>query len=122
MRVKDYISQSGIFVLCAFAMLGLAAERWRSRRMQRGLLFVAVAAAMIANVVYVVTGRTALVVAVLTLLFALRLFGWKGAVSSVTIGCVVAVLAWASSPYLRERVSLTYEELTAYQANEGTIV
>ena len=49
------------------------------------------AALFIANIVYVATGRTTLVVmAVLLLLFGLRQFGWKGALGACLVGGVLA--------------------------------
>ena len=70
---------------------------------------------MIANVLYVVTGRTALLVmAALMLLFGFRQFGSKGLIGGAAMGALIAALAWISSPYFRERVQLTYEEVETY--------
>ena len=60
--VKDYIAQSGIFALCALGLLGQATELWRTHRVRDALLLVAAAALFAANVLYVATGRTTLVV------------------------------------------------------------
>jgi O-antigen ligase len=68
------------------------------------------------NIIFVATGRTALiVVAVLLVLFAIRHFGWKGALATLLAGCALAAVLWASSPYLRERVSATLDEVERYR-------
>ncbi len=69
--VKNYILQSGIFAICAFALIGQAAELWRTRP-RLSLVLVLVVAAFIANIGYVATARTTLVVmAVMLILFGL---------------------------------------------------
>jgi hypothetical protein len=60
--VKDYIAQSSEFLICAFALLGIAAERCRTADASR----LAVGAALLAllflgNITYIAPGRTALV-------------------------------------------------------------
>jgi O-antigen ligase len=116
--VKDYILQSAIFATCAFGLIGQAAELCRTRA-QFALVLVLLAAAFIANIVYVATARTTLVVVVvLLLLFGLRQFGWKGALGAALIGGVLAGAAWASSPYLRARVSVVAEQVQSYGASE----
>jgi O-antigen ligase len=112
--VKDYIFQSAIFAICAFGLIGQAVELWRTRT-QLALGLVLAAAAFIANIVYVATARTTLVVmAVLLLLLGLRQFRWKGALGTVLIGSVLTGGAWTSSPYLRDRVSLAIEQVRGH--------
>ena len=73
---EDYMSQAGIFVLCALGLLAQAAESWRAGRVGLALALALVAAVFLANIVYVATGRTTIVVmAVLVLLLGFRLFG-----------------------------------------------
>ena len=116
--VKDYIMQSVIFAICAFGLLGQAAELWRVRALHSLALFL-VALAFIANIAYVATARTTLVVmAVMFVLFAVRQFGWKGALGAALIGTVLTGTVWASSPYLRQRVSAAVEELQIYGAGD----
>jgi O-antigen ligase len=116
--VKDYILQSAIFAICAFGLIGQAAELWRSR-LRRALLLLAGAALFIANILFVVTARTTLaVMVVLVLLLGLRRFGWKGALGACLAGCVLAGAAWASSPHLREQVSRTIEHVRIYGSDD----
>src|SRR5262245_48440846 len=115
--VKNYIMQSAIFAICAFALSGQAAELWRTRT-QVSLVLLLLAAAFIANIVYVSTARTTLIVlGVMLVLFGVRQFGWRGALGAALIGTVLAGVVWVSSPYLRERVSAGVEEARAYGAN-----
>jgi O-antigen ligase len=116
--VKDYIMQSVIFAICAFGLLGQAAELWRVRALH-SLVLLLVALAFIANIAYVATARTTLVVmVVMFVLFAVRQFGWKGALGAALIGAVLTGAVWVSSPYLRQRVSAAVEELQIYGAGD----
>jgi len=116
--VKDYIMQSVIFAICAFGLLGQAAELWRTRA-SLSLVLVLVAAVFVANIAYVATARTTLVVmAVMFVLFGVRQFGWKGALGAALIGAVLTGAVWVSSPYLRQRVSAAVEELQIYGAGD----
>ena len=81
--VKNYILQSEIFAICAIGLIGQALELGRTHRRLLALLAVVAAAIFVANIGYVATSRTTLVVmAVLILLFGLRQFGWKGALAA----------------------------------------
>jgi O-antigen ligase len=116
--VKDYILQSEIFAICAFGLIGQAAELWRARP-RLAIALLALAAAFIANIGYVATARTTLVVMLaLLLLFGLRQFGWKGALGAALAGAALAVAMWMSSPYLRERVSAAVEQVQSYGGSE----
>jgi O-antigen ligase len=121
--VKDYILQSGIFALCAFGLLAQAVELWRARRLRLALVLALVAALFIANIFYVVTGRTTIVVMVaLLLMFGLWFFGWKGVLAAGLIGAVLASLMWVSSPYLRDRVTRIAADIQEYRTNLNTPV
>src|ERR1019366_10609673 len=75
-----------------------------------------VAAAFVANIAFVETGRTTLVtLAVLVPLFGFRHFGWRGLAAGGALGCAVAGVLWISSPYLRGRVMNAFEEVQLYQ-------
>jgi O-antigen ligase len=114
--VKDYISQSGIFALCAFASLGCATDAWARHRRHLAFALVVVAAAFIANIAFVETGRTTLVtILVLVPLFGFWHFGWRGIVAAGALSCAVAGALWISSPYLRGRVTHAFEEVQLYQ-------
>ena len=101
--VKDYILQSELFAICAFGLIGRAVEVWRSR-VRLALVLVVLRLRFIGNLLYVQTARTTLVaMAVLVVVFALRKFGWIGALGAVAIAAALAFGAWMSSPYLRDK-------------------
>jgi len=112
--VKNYILQSEVFGICTFGLLARALELWRGP-WQRLLVMLAPAALFVADIGYVATSRTTLVVmVVLLLLLGVRQFGWKGAVAAAVIGGVLASAIWVSSPYLRQRVSHAVNDAESY--------
>jgi O-antigen ligase len=113
--VKDYISQSAMFTICIFVIAQFAFDCWRRGRRVLALALVMLALLFFANVLYVATSRTALVVIpVLLFVFGLRSFRWKGAIGLVVAVAALAAVAWPSANYLRERVDNFFTELNAY--------
>jgi O-antigen ligase len=107
--VKNYITQSLFFAVCAAVLFDRAVTEFRLRRWiyaaALGLLIVA----FLFNIFFVATGRTTLVIiAALILLFGLRHSGWKGILVTGAIGLVLAAAVWTTSPYLRERVTAIF--------------
>jgi O-antigen ligase len=118
--VKEYISQSAEFVVCAFALLGFAGEAARERRWRLALGLVVAALLFLADILFVVTSRAALlVVPLLLLLLAWKEFRWKGVVAAVVLSCVAAAAIWSASPYLRDRLTTSVTELEAYRENNA---
>jgi O-antigen ligase len=115
--VKNAATQSGEFVTCIFGLLFLASDAAARRRWLWLLGFVTVILVMLANVLYVATSRTALVVAlVLVVLFAARKLNAKG-IALLFSGAVLAgIIGWSSSPYLRERTKEIWTDLQKYEA------
>jgi O-antigen ligase len=114
--VKEYISQSAEFVVCAFGLLAWAFAAARDQRWRLALVLAVVAALFLADLLFVVTSRTALlVVLALLLLLAFKEFRWKGLVGALVLGCVAAVALWSASPYLRNRLTTSVTELEAYR-------
>jgi O-antigen ligase len=112
--VKDYVAQSGEFVICFFSLLPLALRFIRVRP-QYGLIILATATLFFANILYVATGRTALVVAVVfVFLFASRYFGWKGVCGVLSAGILLTFLIWTSSPNFRAQINLIPGEYQQY--------
>lgn len=115
--VKDYIVQSGEFLICMFAALHLAVDYLKTGRRLAALGLMAFVALLAVNIFYVRTGRTALVtLPVLLLLFGMRIFHWKGAAVAAVAGIILAAVAWFSSPYLRERTTSVISEVQRYEA------
>ena len=89
--------------------------------MQRGRLAAAaliLAAIFVANIVFMATARsTLLVMAVLLLLFGFLQFRWKGVLAVVLFAVALASVSWVASPYLRDRVTDLIEETQDYRAS-----
>ena len=117
--VKDYIAQSTEFLICAVALLGFAAERWRANaKLALGALVLA--AIFLGNIFYIAPGRTALaVLPLLLVIFGFRYFGWKGLLAACLAAAVLAAAAWAASPFLRARMIASIEEVHAYQTDNA---
>jgi O-antigen ligase len=118
--VKDYILQSGEFLLCAFALLAIAFDFGRSRRWWVVAGLVALAALFLANIAFVTTGRTALLVApVLALLLGWREYGWRGLIAAAVLCCALGGAAALESPYLHARLATSIHELHAYESRDA---
>jgi O-antigen ligase len=114
--VKDYILQSTEFLICAFVLLGSVFDGRRMQKWQTLLCSTALAALFLANIAFVVTGRTALlVVPVLALLLGWRVSRWKGLLGAALTGCIIGLSVWLGSSYLRERLHDSMSELQTYR-------
>jgi O-antigen ligase len=117
--VKDYIAQSTEFLICALALLGVAAERWRVQR-RLAVAAILLACLFLANIFYIAPGRTALVVMPLLLLICgFRYFGWRGVLAACVAGVVLAGIAWVASPFLRGRIMASFSEVRAYETENA---
>jgi O-antigen ligase len=114
--VKDYIAQSSEFLICAFGLLGFAAERWQKGDTRFALGSLLLAGVFLANIFYVAPGRTALtIMPALLIIFGFYYFGWKGVAAATVAGVIVAAAAWTASPFLRARVMASFSEVQAYE-------
>ena len=112
--VKAYILQSVEFTICVAALLDLAIQAFNTGRLRLGSALSLLALAFLADIFFIITGRTALVVmAVLVVVYGLKHSGWIGALVALLLGTIAAGLVWTSSPYLRHRVSGIYTESAA---------
>jgi O-antigen ligase len=120
--VRDYIFQSTLFMICAFALVGRLCDAVGERNWRIALGAAALAALFLANIAFVATSRTVLVVAaVLLVLLGWRRFGWKGALTACLAAAVLGSALWFGSPYLRARVLQVVDEVHAYgNANAET--
>ncbi len=111
--VKNYIDQSQEFALCAVALAYPVITLLRTKRILLAVLLMALSLSFIANMMFVVVSRTAMVtMPIMLAVFALLHLKWRSVVAIMGLLAVLAGLAWATSPQLR-RISGTF--LSDYQ-------
>jgi O-antigen ligase len=103
--VKNYIAQSAEFTMCAAVLLHLAVEGARARRWVSAAVWLGLALLFLADIFFIATSRTSLVVIpALLLLYGAWQFRWKGFFAAALAGAVIVATLWVASPYLRDRV------------------
>jgi O-antigen ligase len=117
--VKDYITQSGVFTICAFGLVHVGFERWTERRRVPAIAAFVMALLFVSSIFYVSTSRTTLVVIpVLLLLVGLQRASWRALVGCILAGLVVLAAMWATSPYVRLRATSVADEIAESQIKE----
>jgi O-antigen ligase len=119
--VKNAATQSGEFVTCVFGLLYLAISARKPLTLPALLGIGLIILAMLASVLYVATGRTALVVflVLLAVFLSRRLLGKK--ITIVVVGLIlIGAAAWSSSSYLRNRTTEIWSDLQRY-ADSDTV-
>ncbi|HEY2534576.1 MAG TPA: O-antigen ligase family protein [Xanthobacteraceae bacterium] len=118
--VKDYILQSEIFLICAFALLDRAFHYWRGKSVWSAVGLVALAVLFLADIAFVAAGRTVFLVApVLTLMLGWRYFGLKGLIGASLFGLIVTVTVYFGSPYLHQRLQTSITELEGFRTSDA---
>jgi O-antigen ligase len=118
--VKDYVVQSGEFLICAFGLAHVALTLWQERRRALAMGLIVLALLFMANIAFVATGRTSLVVfVVLLVVFGAQRGGWRGAVGVLVVGAALAAATWTFSPYLRTRVLGVVDEIRRYETQDA---
>ncbi|MBR0928868.1 O-antigen ligase family protein [Bradyrhizobium diazoefficiens] len=104
--VRNYIDQSQEFALCALALVYPVVSLLRQGRSRSAALFAGLAAGFLANMIFVVVSRTALVtLPILVLLFALLHLRLRTALLAAGAMGLLAVLLFGVSPHLRMTVA-----------------
>ncbi|MFZ2157841.1 MAG: O-antigen ligase family protein [Bradyrhizobium sp.] len=122
--VKNYIAQSQEFVLCAVALAYPVLTLLRTNRIWLAALFAVIALSFIANMMFVVISRTALVtMPVMLAIFALLHLRLRTAIAALCAVALLAAVVWNISPQLRATVSKFFTDypLTAVQNDESGI-
>jgi hypothetical protein len=115
--VKNAATQSGEFAICIAGLAYLAREGASQQRWTWAVGAIVLMLAMLANMTFIATGRTALMVVVLLLiLFAFLHLSWRGIALASAAAAVLLVTAWVSSPYLRMRTETIWTDLQATEA------
>jgi O-antigen ligase len=117
--VKNSPTQSGEFVTCIFGLLFLTVQAFEGRRWPWVLGLLAVILGMLANIFYVATGRTALVIipVLLTILAAKKLSG-KGVCMLLAGAILVGGIGWLSSQHLRDRITQIWTDYQKFEATD----
>jgi O-antigen ligase len=119
--VKNYIDQSQEFALCLFALAWPALRFVRERRFALAAGCVALMLGFFANMMFVVSARTALVyLPVLLVLFAALHLSRRAMLITFAAAVVAGLLVWFTSPYLRERVGNIAVEYQGFRQNAVT--
>jgi O-antigen ligase len=104
--VRNYIDQSQEFALCAVALAFPVMSLLRAKRVWLAVLLAAIAASFLANMMFVVISRTALVTMPVMLgAFALMHLRGRSAIFALCAAVLLAALAWNLSSQLRNTVA-----------------
>lgn len=115
--VKNAATQSGEFVTCIFGFLYLAIDYFERRRWLWVFGLAALVLAMLANMLFVATGRTALVIIpVLLAILAIKKLSARGAIIVFAAAILIGGIGWFSSPYLRLRTTEIWTDAQKYEA------
>ena len=120
--VHDDVLQGSIFLICAFALLGVARAAFSQRRWRAAVTSSAIAGLFLLNFAFVQISRTAVpVVLVLFCLLGWRIYRWRGIVFGLIGAIVLGGAFWFASSTVRERAVSSMREITNYRAtNEST--
>lgn len=121
--VRNYIDQSQEFALCALALVYPIVALFRQGRVRIAALFAALAIGFLANMMFVVVSRTALVtLPILLVVFALLHLRRRAALVAVGTMALLAVSLWAVSPHLRATVAKFQSDYErSMEANNNSI-
>lgn len=101
--VKNYITQSIEFAICAAILADRCFDRAYSRSLR--IIFSVGTVAFLMNILFIATGRTTLfIIAALVVMYGFRKGGLKGATAGVILLLLGSIASWESSSYLRQRV------------------
>jgi O-antigen ligase len=120
--VKNYIDQGQEFSLCALALAYPVVTALKEGRTKTALWLAAIALGLVANMMFVVTSRTALVtMPVMLVIFLLLHLRWQVAIASISAAVLLVVATWYASPHLRTTVEKTFIDYreTMVQNNES---
>lgn len=113
--VKNYIDQSQEFALCAVALAYPIVQLLRQKRYWLAGLLTALALSFFINMTFVVVSRTALVtIPVMFGVFALLHLRWRSIAIISAALLAGAVLAWQTSPQLRNTADRFADDYTRY--------
>ena len=120
--VKDYIAQSAEFTVCILLLAGIALHCWRQHRRWFAAALSLLAVIFLANIFFISTSRTSLVVIpVLLLLFAFKKLSRKATAGMLLAGATMAASAWLFAPEVKDNIIGVLIEVRDFRPEgEGT--
>ena len=116
--VRDYISQSGVFITCVAGLFYVAMTAWTERRTLHLLGALALAALFLVNVSFVAPSRTALVtIPMLLVLFAVTQCRIKAMLAFLAAIAVLCAIVWVSSVRVQDRITGIITEVRSHKVN-----
>ena len=114
--VKNYIDQSQEFTLCVVALAFPVLSLLRERRIVPALLLFAIAMGFLADMAFIIVSRTALVtMPIMLAAFGLVHLRWRTNLIILAAAGLLAGLAWAASPPLREKIASIGQQYELYK-------
>ncbi|CAL78891.1 putative O-antigen ligase (RfaL-like) [Bradyrhizobium sp. ORS 278] len=114
--VKNYIDQGQEFSLCAVALAYPIAQLLRARRFVPAGILTAIMIAFLANMIFIVVSRTALVtIPVLLAVFGLIHLKWRANLLIAVSAVVIGLAAWSVSPQLQQKVATFTQQYQDYR-------
>ena len=118
--VKDYVVQSDEFLICGFALLGVAGQLGARRRWRAASILAAMGVLFLANLAFIFTSRTGMLVApILVAALGWRLSGAKGMAIAGLTAAVLGPALWFSSPHLRDFALQSVSDVQAYSTTNA---
>jgi O-antigen ligase len=118
--VKNYIDQGQEFSLCAVALAYPIAQLLRARRFVPAGVLTAIMFAFLANMIFIVVSRTALVtIPILLAVFGLIHLKWRANFMIAVSALVLALAAWSVSPQLQSKVATFTTQYQDYRNDRG---
>ena len=120
--VKNYIDQSQEFALCAVVLAYPVFKLLGDRKIWQALLLSAIAVSFVANMVFVIVSRTALVtLPIMLAMFALLHLRWRTVIVLFVATALLGGLVWMSSPQLQATTERFASDYRLYMdVNEPT--
>ncbi|WP_315721163.1 MULTISPECIES: O-antigen ligase family protein [unclassified Bradyrhizobium] len=118
--VKNYIDQGQEFSLCAVALAYPIAQLLRARRFVPAGVLTAIMFAFLANMIFIVVSRTALVtIPILLAVFGLIHLKWRANLMIAVSALVLALAAWFVSPQFQSKVATFTTQYQDYRNDRG---
>lgn len=116
--VKNYIDQSQEFTLCTVGLVYLAIRLLKENRFGKAGVLATIAAAFVANMLFVTVSRTALIT--MPMMFGILFFLYMTRRNMILVGSTILILvatAWFTSPNVRLRTTTSIAQYEQYKTS-----